>query len=102
MGPETIEAVMRGAAREAREPGASIVSGHTEYAPGMERPVIAVTAIGVTRRDSFVAIRGTRPSDAVILTNAAMEEAAVFATDYSEELRERGVGEEALREAARL
>ena len=102
-GPETIEAVMRDAARAAREIGPSIVGGHTEHAPGVEKPVIAVTAIGVAGRDSFVATRGARPGDALVLTKyAAMEAAAVLATDYSEELRRRGVGEEVLREAARL
>ncbi|WP_222917716.1 AIR synthase family protein [Natrinema sp. SYSU A 869] len=81
----------------AREVGASIVGGHSEYVDQLERPLLSLTAMGATNR--FVPTGGAEPGDAVILTKAAgLEGSAILAADFGNELdidpeiRERAEG----------
>ncbi|PCR89599.1 AIR synthase family protein [Natrinema ejinorense] len=81
----------------AREIGASIVGGHSEYVDQLERPILSLTAMGAT--DRFVPTGGAEPGDAVVLTKAAgLEGSAILAADFGEELgvdsetRERAEG----------
>ncbi|QLK27136.1 AIR synthase family protein [Natrinema zhouii] len=74
----------------AREVGASIVGGHSEYVDQLERPLLSLTAMGTTER--FVPTGGAEPGDAVVLTKAAgIEGTAILAADFGDEL---GVGSE--------
>ncbi|ELY86785.1 AIR synthase-related protein domain protein [Natrinema altunense JCM 12890] len=69
----------------AREVGASIVGGHSEYVDQLERPLLSLTAMGAT--DRFVPTGGAAPGDAVILTKAAgIEGSAILAADFGDEL----------------
>ncbi|WP_090622873.1 AIR synthase family protein [Natrinema salaciae] len=81
----------------AREIGASIVGGHSEYVDQLERPLLSLTAMGAT--DRFVPTGGAEPGDAVLLTKAAgVEGSAILAADFGDELavgaatRERAEG----------
>ncbi|ELY67829.1 AIR synthase family protein [Natrinema versiforme] len=81
----------------AREIGASIVGGHSEYVDQLERPILSLTAMGMTER--FVPTGGAEPGDAVILTKAAgIEGSAILAADFGDDLavdpetRERAEG----------
>ncbi|WP_226007522.1 AIR synthase family protein [Natrinema salinisoli] len=81
----------------AREIGASIVGGHSEYVDQLERPILSLTAMGAT--DRFVPTGGAEPGDAVVLTKAAgIEGTAILAADFGDELdidpdvRERAEG----------
>lgn len=78
--------------RAAREVGVMIVGGHTEVTPGLSRPVIVATAIGVAPPWGYVPTSGARPGDVVVMTKtAAVEGTAVLATDFESELLRRGV-----------
>ncbi|MEM4780893.1 MAG: AIR synthase family protein [Halalkalicoccus sp.] len=79
----------------AREVGVSIVGGHTEYAPERNRPLLALTCLGLA--EEYVPTGGADPGDTVILTKGAgIEGTAILATDFREavavppELLERG------------
>ncbi|MGQ3410938.1 AIR synthase family protein [Natrinema sp. LN54] len=81
----------------AREVGASIVGGHSEYVDQLERPILSLTAMGMTER--FVPTGGAKPGDAVLLTKAAgIEGSAILAADFGDDLavdpetRERAEG----------
>jgi len=81
----------------ARELGASIVGGHSEYVDQLERPLLSLTAMGATER--YVPTGGAKPGDAVVLTKAAgIEGSAILATDFGDDLdvdpehRERAAG----------
>lgn len=77
--------------------GISIVGGHSEYAPALDRPMLSLTCLGLT--DRFVPTGGAEPGDAVILTKGAgLEATAILATDFRDRLA--GVVDEALVEEA--
>ncbi|SFS50500.1 AIR synthase family protein [Halostagnicola kamekurae] len=69
----------------AREVGASIVGGHSEYVDALERPLVSLTAMGAT--ESFVPTGGANPGDRVVLTGAAgLEGTAILAADFGGDL----------------
>jgi hydrogenase expression/formation protein HypE len=69
----------------AREVGASIVGGHSEYVDQLERPLVSLTAMGAT--NAFVPTGGAEPGDRVLVTKAAgIEGTAILAADFGDEL----------------
>ncbi|WP_049927639.1 AIR synthase family protein [Halopiger goleimassiliensis] len=80
----------------AREVGATIVGGHSEYVDALERPLVTLTAMGIS--DRFVPTGGAEPGDRVLLTKAAaVEGTAILAADFGDEL---GVDAETCERAA--
>lgn len=68
----------------AREAGVAIVGGHTEYAPERDRPLVALTCLGLA--DEYVPTGGANPGDTLLLTKGAgIEGTAILATDFREE-----------------
>ncbi len=55
--------------RAAKSLGLSIVGGHTEVSPGLERPVVCVTCFGYAQH--YVSADMARPADKIILTKTA-------------------------------
>ncbi|WP_114578575.1 AIR synthase family protein [Saliphagus sp. LR7] len=79
---ETVSAELDAAAREV---GAAIVGGHSEYVDALERPLLSLTAMGPT--DRFVPTGGAEPGDRVLVTKAAaIEGTAILAADFGKEL----------------
>ena len=79
----------------AAELGIAIVGGHSEYNPSLERPLLTLTCMGMA--DPFVPTGGAEPGDDVILTKgAAIEGTAILASDFEEELLDRGVSQAVL------
>ncbi|AXR76877.1 AIR synthase family protein [Natrarchaeobaculum sulfurireducens] len=69
----------------AREIGATVVGGHSEYVDGLERPIVTLTAMGMT--DRFVPTGGVEPGDRIVLTKAAgIEGTAILAADFGDDL----------------
>jgi hydrogenase expression/formation protein HypE len=65
--------------------GAGLVGGHTEITPGLARPIVAGTMLGLT--DRWVSAEGARPGDALLLTKGiALEGTAILATDARDRL----------------
>lgn len=76
----------------AKEVGAMIVGGHSEFTPGLERPMISMTAIGITDRNKYVTTGGARVGDVVLMSKvAAVEGTAILSTDFRELLIKRSV-----------
>jgi hydrogenase expression/formation protein HypE len=82
----------------ARNLGVSIVGGHSEYNPALERPLLTLTCMGMA--DPFVPTGGADPGDEVVLTKgAAIEGTAILASDFADQLREQGIDDALLAEA---
>jgi hydrogenase expression/formation protein HypE len=76
--------------RAAVELGIEVLGGHTEVAPGVNAPIVSMTAVGRARRDRLVTSGGTRPGDTLILTKwAALEGTAILAMDLEAHLQGR-------------
>ncbi len=84
------------------EVGVSLVGGHTETTPGLDRPILVGFMMGEAEMDGYVTTGGARPGDAVVLTKGAgIEGTAVLAQDLAGVLRER-VGDEVVQAAASM
>ncbi len=98
-GVEGLRAIVSDIRRATEELRVSVVGGHTEFTPGIDRPILAVTVLGEAPRDRYVTTSGCRPGDLIILTKGlAIEGAAIIASEMEEELAGvlgRGVVEEA-------
>jgi len=59
--------------------GVTIVGGHTEYVPALERPLLSLTAFG--RTDRYIPTGGAQPGEKLLLTKgAAIEGTGILAT----------------------
>ncbi len=103
--PEGVEpwGVVEGLARAAEELGVAVVGGHTEEAPGVEKPTVVVTAIGKAERGRVVRTSGARVGDLIVMSGSAgMEGTAIIARDFQETLVERGIPGKVLERAAQF
>jgi len=86
---EDVARVMDDIHRAALELGIEVLGGHTEVAPGLSAPIVAMTSVGRARRDRLVTSAGARPGDALVLTKAAaLEGTAILAADLAHLLRD--------------
>lgn len=72
----------------------SLVGGHTEVTPGLNRVLISGAMVGEAPRDEWVSAAGARPGDQIIFTeSAAIEGTFILASDREGELKsEFGAG----------
>jgi len=90
VGEADIETVMGDVDRGCRELGIEVLGGHTEVAPGLQSPLIAMTAVGGVARGRLLACAEARPGHDLVLTKAAaLEGTAILATDLESHLRGR-------------
>ncbi len=81
----------------AKRLGISVVGGHTELTPGLERPIVMTTAFAIA--SSFVSANGARAGDTLMMTKSAgIEGTAILA----EEAAKRGVRSSVVRRASRF
>ena len=82
----------------AREVGAMVVGGHSEFTPGINRPLISMTAMGVAEKNKYVTTSGAKVGDVVLMTKTAgVEGTAILATDFKDILLEKGVPEDVVK-----
>ncbi len=79
---------------EARRLGISILGGHTEVTPGLNRPIVVVTAFAIV--DDFVTSRDAREGDSIIMTKTAGLEGTAVLGGARRFLDEISVVEEAV------
>ncbi|MEM1623502.1 MAG: AIR synthase family protein [Sulfolobales archaeon] len=95
---ELVDRITSQVDRAAKEVGAMVVGGHSEFTPGITRPLISMTAIGITKRDRYVTTGGARVGDVVVMTKSAgIEGTAILATDFRDVLLDLGVPESVVR-----
>ncbi|MCX8208524.1 MAG: AIR synthase family protein [Sulfolobales archaeon] len=94
-GVDLIDRITGQVDRAARELGAAVVGGHTEFTPGLGRPLISMTAVGIASRGRYITTGGARVGDLVLMTKTAgVEGTAILSTDFRNLLLELGVPEE--------
>ncbi len=72
------------------ELGVSLVGGHTEVTPRLERVLISGSMIGEAPKDRWVSASGAKPGDKIILTKSvAIEGTFILASDREDELVEQ-------------
>lgn len=92
-----LEKIMVQVDSASKDLGMMVVGGHTEKTPGINRPLIGTTAIGLARRDGIITTSGARVGDYIIMSKtAALEGTAILCTDFAETLRSKGVDDRVL------
>ena len=70
------------------EENVMVAGGHSEVTPGLDRPIISVTAMGKTRNRRVLSARGARAGDDVLVTKwAGMEGTSVLVRDFRDAFR---------------
>ncbi|HEV2119571.1 MAG TPA: AIR synthase family protein [Candidatus Bathyarchaeia archaeon] len=97
----TREDSLREIAREIHETakrlGITVVGGHTEATPGLDRPIISGFMVGETH-GRVLSSEGGRPGDRILLTKTAgLEGTAILARDRATLLKKKGVPERLLK-----
>lgn len=96
--PEKIFEQIRAAAGEI---GVSLVGGHTEITPAVDRPVVCGTMLGEVAPGAHVSAAGARAGDRLVLTKGiAIEGTAVLAREQPERLKSAGVARGTIERAA--
>ncbi len=68
----------------------SLVGGHTEVTPGLERVLISGAMVGVTAKNKWVSSANAEKGDKIIITkSAAIEGTYILASDRSKELEKK-------------
>lgn len=92
IGKDVLVSIVNGISSAANSLNATVVGGHTEFTTAVTHPIVITTAFGFTRKDSIVQTSRARHGDILLMTKfAGIEGTAVLATDFREELVEKGV-----------
>ena len=80
--------------------GVEVIGGHTEVLSTVSEPIIVVTAIGKTEKESYVTTGGAQPGDELVITKGVgIEGTYILANDYPDILTEKGVSAETIDKA---
>lgn len=100
---EMAEAIAAQVGRACRALGVTVIGGHTEVSPGLNRPVLSGTMLGETSGKRLITTSGARPGDVLLLTKAVpLEGSAILAAECAAALKAKGVAEEVIERAAGL
>lgn len=99
---EALDVITRQIDNALREINGMMIGGHTEVSPGIEKPIVVMTALGIGLRDEVVLTRGAKPGDYVLITKAVgLEGTAIIASDFKDKLLSLGIEQSVLDEATR-
>ena len=77
-----------------------VLGGHTEVLSSVSEPIIVVTAIGKTSRESFISTGGAQPGDDLVITKGVgIEGTYILANDFQGLLQKKGVSQEIIENA---
>ena len=100
--PDVLDLITRQMDEALREIGGTIVGGHTEISPGIEKPIVIMAALGIGSRDDIILTKGAKPGDHVLVTKAiGLEGSAIIASDFKNDLLKLGVSDEVISEASK-
>ncbi len=89
-----IEKIFGQISRACRDLGVTIVGGHTEISPGLDRPIAVGSMFGEVEKGKLVTTSGAKPGDDVLLTKGiVIEGTAIIARKKQGDLRKRGYDE---------
>ena len=97
---ETLDTITKQIDSALKEVGGAIVGGHTEISPGVDKPIVVMTALGTARRDEVILTRGAQPGDYILVTKGVgIEGTAIIASDFKDKLIQLGVNSQVIGEA---
>lgn len=101
-GRNDVEELFNDMAQALKEVDGIAVGGHTEVTPGLNRPIISMTAVGYTV-SRVILTRNARKGDLVyVIGRVAGEGTGIIAWDFENELLKRGVSRSIIEKAKRF
>ena len=86
-----------------RELGVTLIGGHTEVTPGIEKPIVAGCMLGVVEKGNVVTSSGALPGDSIVVTKGiAIEGSALLARRLLQRGSTRGIDAATLADADRF
>jgi len=80
--------IMQQVAQAASELGLSVIGGHTEVTPKLDRPIVVATALGTAPRDQLRPSSAARSGDRLVICGpACVEGTALLALEHPERAR---------------
>ena len=79
-----LEGICRQIDKAAKEIGVSVVGGHTEVTPGISRPIVIGSMIGLIEDGKFLTTSGSKPGDFLFMTKSVgIEGTAILSSEKS-------------------
>ena len=100
---EMLDEITRDIDHVAKELSVSIIGGHTGYGPGVKRPIVVVSAMGIGEKGRIITARGAKPGDKILITKGVgIEGTGILAHDFKDILQDRGIDSKMLLSAQRF
>lgn len=94
-----LDVITKDIAKAAEETSVSVIGGHTGYTPGSLKPLVAVTALGISNQD-YITAAGAKNGDAIVITKGAgIEGTAIIAEDFEDVLKEKQIEHDTIKRA---
>ncbi len=88
---EMIEDIFRSIHDTCKSMGITVVGGHTEITPGLDRPIVIGSLVGEVEKNKLVLTSGVEPGDALILTKGIfIEGTSIIGREKENELVQKG------------
>ncbi|RLG61770.1 hydrogenase assembly protein HupF, partial [Candidatus Geothermarchaeota archaeon] len=98
--PEMLDKITFDIDSAAKELDVSIIGGHTGYAPGLNRPLVSISAIGIGRYDDIILSSMVKPGDLIMVTKGiGLEGTAILASDFKDILISKDVSSDSIKNA---
>jgi len=95
--------IMRDVDKAASEIDVSVIGGHTGYSSNLDRPLVAITALGTLVGRDPIYTKGAQIGDHVFITKGiALEGTAILASDFKKTARRLGLSNKDIVEAQKL
>ncbi|MHA2392859.1 MAG: AIR synthase family protein [Promethearchaeota archaeon] len=89
---ELIEKIFRDIHKTCQSMGITVIGGHTEITPNLDRPMVIGNLLGEVEKDKLILTSGAEPGDALILTKGIfIEGTSIIAREKEEELIKKNV-----------
>ncbi|MFX0105355.1 MAG: AIR synthase family protein, partial [Candidatus Hodarchaeota archaeon] len=86
-----IESIFNGINDTCKSMGITVIGGHTEITPGLDRPIVIGSLIGEVEKNKLVLTSGAEPGNALILTKGIfIEGTSIIGREKEKELKNKG------------
>ncbi|MBY8989124.1 MAG: hydrogenase expression/formation protein [Candidatus Lokiarchaeota archaeon] len=86
-----IEKIFKDINNTCKSMGITVIGGHTEITPQLERPIVVGTLLGEVAKEKLVLTSGAEPGDALILTKGIfIEGTSIIGREKESELKNKG------------
>ena len=92
---DLIEKIFKNIHNACKSMNITVIGGHTEVTPGIDRPIVIGSLLGEVEKEKLVITSGAKPGDALILTKGIfIEGTSIIGREKEEELKAKELSKE--------